>query len=443
MPKIRAGVPYDPSDRDSLMEYARKLDGSTLGEWIFDQGSLITGGKGDFGRILESEVFYIENNSDPVPDFEILGIDLKATPLKRKKRGGETPKERLVLSTINYMDIIKDGWDKFFSKNGKLLIVFYLYEEGKDVFSYRIMKAMLWEYSDEDLLVIRDDWDKIADMVKAGRAHELSEGQTMYLGAARKGMGHGANMRPQPYSTELASQRAFSLKQSYIGQIWNRMKDADSLIDLSKFDESRTFEEDVLSRFDEFKGLYTEEIRNKVGPELQTASKSYFASLARRMMGIRTQKIMEFEKAGVMMKTIRLQPNGVPKEDMSFPYFEYAQLISTTWEDSEFFECLNRRFLFIIYQMDKKGVYFKDVMFWSMPLNDQKKSEDVWSKTLKLVKKGEYDGLPKSSENPVSHVRPHGRNRDDTTPGLDGSPQTKKCFWLNRRYIAEQLTKTQ
>ena len=37
------------------------------------------------------------------------------------------------------------------------------------------------------------------------------------------------------------------------------------------------------------------------------------------------QKIEEFEKADIQVKTIRLKENNLPKEDISFPTFELSR----------------------------------------------------------------------------------------------------------------------
>lgn len=53
--------------------------------------------------------------------------------------------------------------------------------------------------------------------------------------------------------------------------------------------------------------------------------------------------------------------------------------------------------------------------------------------------------FPKSTENKVSHVRPHGRNADDTYPLpvedkiLKEKEYSKHCFWLNATYVKEEI----
>lgn len=52
-----------------------------------------------------------------------------------------------------------------------------------------------------------------------------------------------------------------------------------------------------------------------------------------------------------------------------------------------------------------------------------------------------YNNLPKASENRVCHVRPHGRNANDTYELPDGRRFPKQSFWLNNSYILSQLDK--
>ena len=72
----------------------------------------------------------------------------------------------------------------------------------------------------------------------------------------------------------------------------------------------------------------------------------------------------------------------------------------------------------------------------------------VWKKTQKVLCEGlqiekkngkYYNNFPKSSENPVCHVRPHAQNSKDTYELPDGRQYPKQCFWLNNSYILSQL----
>jgi hypothetical protein len=40
---------------------------------------------------------------------------------------------------------------------------------------------------------------------------------------------------------------------------------------------------------------------------------------------------------------------------------------------------------------------------------------------------------------PITHVHPHARNSKDTDTLPNGKKAVKKCFWLNREYVAGQV----
>ena len=77
---------------------------------------------------------------------------------------------------------------------------------------------------EKDLLIIRKDFETIVNKIKKGEAHELSEGDTQYLAACRKGQ-KGEKPRKQPFSDILAPRRAFSLKPAYMRTILSYVKD--------------------------------------------------------------------------------------------------------------------------------------------------------------------------------------------------------------------------
>ena len=79
-------------------------------------------------------------------------------------------------------------------------------------------------------------------------------------------------------------------------------------------------------------------------------------------------------------------------------------------------------------------------MFWSMPYQDLMKVKDVWMETTERIRQGRYEDLPKMKENKVSHIRPHGRNAQDRVIAPDGSMVKKQCFWLNAKYVEDQVS---
>ena len=100
-----------------------------------------------------------------------------------------------------------------------MLLIFYLYEENILPMNYEITEAFILnlvdDISKEDMEIIKKDWDYLMMMIKEGSAHLISESQTMYLGACTKGI-NNKSLRKQPFSDQMAMQRAFCLKQSYM-----------------------------------------------------------------------------------------------------------------------------------------------------------------------------------------------------------------------------------
>ena len=59
-------------------------------------------------------------------------------------------------------------------------------QEIQSRLDYRIGYAKPFSPPEADIKIIKNDFEIIVEKIKAGKAHELSEGDTMYLGAAPK-----------------------------------------------------------------------------------------------------------------------------------------------------------------------------------------------------------------------------------------------------------------
>jgi DNA mismatch repair protein MutH len=453
---------YSRRDINSILEYASKLKDKSLrqicGDDVINNGYT---GKGNFGQILEKYYFEYEPNSVSEPDFNEVGIELKSSPLKKSKKNHLSAKERLVLSIINYNDIINQDFEtsSFLIKNNHLLLILYLYESGVEVIDFVIKLVGDWKIPQDDLAIIKSDWEKIQNKVKEGRAHELSEGDTLYLGACTKG-GKGGNPRQQPHSTILAKQRAFSLKQGYLNHVIGKLSlrsgvNYGKVIDIQAADLN--FEDLVIAKFEKYYTKSTEEIEANLGLNLNKKAKSYFASLSKKILGVDIKsEIEEFAKADIIIKSVRLNENELPKESISFPTFKFEEIINEEWDDSSFKDVLEHKFLFVFYKFKEKKLILEKVKFWNMPFSDIEKAKQVWEKTRQIVSNGNIvkgilengtrkTNFPNNSFNSIAHVRPHAQNSEDTFPlpvidkisGLNKF--TKQCFWLNKTYIRDEI----
>ncbi|MBR4226301.1 MAG: hypothetical protein IKR86_05960 [Candidatus Methanomethylophilaceae archaeon] len=446
---------YDRTDLQSILRRASRLTGRTLRDFV-DSGEMVIGGvntKGVFGQLVESGYFLLDNNSSPLPDFREAGLELKVTPIKRIG-SGLVSKERLILGIINYDDVPRRRFDIFLEKDSHILIVFYLWTEDSDVLDYRFLKVVDWEPTPEELRMIREDWDVIEGYVMRGEAHLLSERHTKYLAACTKGAGHGRDMRTQPFSSELAKQRALSFKASFMTDLFNTRPDINDVlppdddsegISSGRWGEGQSFEEYVVGLYSPFVGKTCYEIEAALGLDLNPSSKQYYYTLSLAMAGVlRKRHIKEFVQAGIQFKTIRIKSNGKSKESMSFPYIRYDELAEQEWEGSDLFSQLDRQFFSPVFSFTlddpsaqpRKDLVFRGAFFWTLSDEDMESVRGVWEDTRAKVLAGDFDHFVSMAEGRVAHVRPHARDSSDVAY-FHGRPVRKMSFWLNGRYIED------
>lgn len=461
-------LPYNPSDKNSVIEYAKKLKGKSLRQVcnpIILEHSY--SGKGNFGQVLEKFYFGYDPNSTAEADFAQIGMELKSSPLKQLKNNEYRSKERLVLNIINYFNVVKQNFENsdFIKKNASILLIFYLHQTGYDILDLVIKLVDEWSFPSTDLEIIKKDWETITKKIANGKAHELSEGDTFYLGACTKGT-NATSVRKQPFSEIPAKQRAYSFKQGYvnhiIASIAGETKDVyGKLIPSAKEAKKKTIEEIVIEKFKPYYGKTIQEILAKTSVELNTSAKSFYANLTKAILGIELNKeIEEFEKAEIQVKTVRLKENNLPKEDMSFPTFKYEEIVNEDWENSDFKDILEHKFLFVFFQFENDKLVLRKVKFWNMPYSDLQEVKKVWIKTQQVVSKGEIikgfntnkngkvsreTNFPNKKFSSISHVRPHAKDASDTYPLPKKDKLTKQieytkhCFWLNNSYVRDEI----
>lgn len=480
---------YNESDRKSIYNYAKKLKYLTFNDVldlrldyenkvseersIYDDEDYIDkyrnkhrkGGLGDF---IEKVYFDIDNNSESRPDFYKAKLELKLTPFKKLKNGKLSSKERLVISMINYNNIVKDDFysSNLWHKIEHILMIFYLWEKEKNKFDYTIYFIYMYNPSEEDLIIIKEDFYKIKNKVLEGKAHELSEGDTLYVGACTKSSDSSVRTS-QPFNSIPAKPRAFSFKNSYMTYIirnYVNIEDQkiDSIADNNKFEN---FENLVLKKLKKYYKKDVDSLMKKFN--ITSKSKQKLSMLVLRLLDVNTEKAEEFEKANIEIKTISRKEGCMPKESMSFPAYNIIEdIVKKDFYESDLYEYFySKKFLFVEFIEKDKTLYLNKAKFWNMPYEDinvQVKKE--WEEVKRIYidgvkfKKSEsgrvYNSLPNSSKTEIIHSRPHTRNRayyfKDTNETIgniekdadllpNGDMMTKQCFWLNYSYIYKQI----
>lgn len=338
------------------------------------------------------------------------------------------------------------------------MVIFYLYKDELDKKDFPIIKSVLHNFDPVDLEIIKQDWQTIIDKIKAGEAHNISEGDTMYLAACTKGA-NAKSIRKQPFSNIPAKQRAFSLKSSYMSAFARRVIDRQLIPSLFNVDElkSKTTLQLLQERFAPYIGKRVSEIAKLVDIPV-TKNKAFNANLISAVLGVKGTKLeslREFSKANIKFKTIRLEPTGIPKEHMSFEQIDFHRWVNDAWEDSQLYEKFEyTKYLFVVFQYDEtekenknREPYLKGIMLWNMPeVVIEHELKDLWKTTkaileegvqLTPVRNGVSNNLPGANFNGVCHIRPKARDGKDQVELPDGQHITKQCYWLNREYIAE------
>lgn len=461
---------YDETNPQSIERYAQRLIGKTFLDVCMENKSKISivqeepnyvsehenkKRKGGLGELIEECFFYYKCNNDSKPDFNQAGVELKVTPYKKNKNGTLVAKERLIITMIDYSTVIDEEFETshMWEKARLILLIYYLYQqEVENRLDYRINYVKLFSPPEQDIQIMKNDFKIIKQKIQEGRAHELSEGDTLYLGAAPKAA-TSKDRRKQPCSNELAKPRAFAFKNSYMTYVFNNyiVPGKVTYEPIIKNRVEGLFEEYVAGEICNYKDCSVVELCKKFNLEFERPPKNLEAILVYRILGIKGNHAEEFIKANIVVKTIRINSNNKIKENMSFPNFKFKELLEEKWEESTFGTYLSEtRFLFVIYKFDENQILrLKGCQFWNIPYKDLNEDVyDVWEKTRKVLREGlqiihkhntNLNNFPKASENRVCHVRPHARNVNDTYELPDGRFYTKQCFWLNNTYILSQL----
>jgi len=211
----------------------------------------------------------------------------------------------------------------------------------------------------------------------------------------------------------------------------------------------------IVSFFNLQEGKSVDELSSEYNLEHKKEAKNHLHNLIIKLIDVNLGPL-QFEEFHI--KVLRVNEKNNISQSMSFPYFNFKDLVNELWEESEIKDCFNKPFLFFIFKgKSQSNPKFHKLVFWKMPQetieNDVKK---VWSFSRDLIlngnivnyidKKGRIiTNFPSISNTKTVHIRPHGRNASDVDilPSIDKatglSKLPKYCFWLNKHYIKRTI----
>ena len=131
-------------------------------------------------------------------------------PLKYSTKlcGKRYPSTKLKIADLDYFNLI--SFSELFKKEAILII---WYNEDNIITDLEIY------YISNDFDILFMDYYKIKKAIDEGHAHNLTKGDTRYLGASRLD-----EKVPQPNSDRLANKRELVLKKKYLQKIINEIE---------------------------------------------------------------------------------------------------------------------------------------------------------------------------------------------------------------------------
>lgn len=441
---------FNLKSKQSILSYAAKLEGLPLHDSFVREGLSLTradgtpwslrsknageGSKAGFGAAVQEGYFGLEVDSRPEPDFAEANLELKTTALKKLKSGSWVPKERLKITAIDYHALGIEAFEqsRLAHKANDMLIVFYLHEPGIDnPLLLKVNRVINWGLGSapkEVLEVIQQDYLTLQEKVIAGLAHEISGGDTQYLEALTSGVGHGQR-KTQPFSKEPAKPRSFALKQSLLREI---LKGPSVRIPAVQNPIKQS-----LAAIAKYRLRTAESLRKELGPNLKATGKGLTSSVTNRILGKELKRSLDLGEIKVV--NMRCREDWTPNESVPFPAFSFESLSQEDdWYSSSCRQQMEQGMLLVVW---KKGETLGDSLLlgafpWTLPQSDlEGPVQDCWVRARKAIAQGDGTLFPGAKENPVAHVRPHGRNKSDVDFFPDGGSFTKQSFWINSGYL--------
>jgi len=158
-----------PKTCDELLGRARALSGRSLCDLAkvadFELPSKALRGKGRTGELIE-RLLGADGGSRPVPDFSLLGVELKTLPVRKDGRVLETT----FVCSASFPDIPKWTWETSRAYK-KLKHVLFVPVEGSrpiPIPQRRVGSAFFWKPSAEDNALLARDWKDFQALIVEG-----------------------------------------------------------------------------------------------------------------------------------------------------------------------------------------------------------------------------------------------------------------------------------
>ena len=493
--------------KEFVYHLLESIKGKTLGEvdksHQFDRtmrSKKITGIAGD---VIEQSVFGYERDSKQECDIEIDGLltELKTTGVRVPKAalrnlkgnvGDYTynlqlrAKEGISITGVTFEPTIQTDFytSHFWEKAERLLVVFYEYNSYEVVpasaySNFKIVDYCYNSFSDEEKAKLKSDWEIVSDYLKGvySTYSDVAQRNEQLIGFTHK-------LRPKLLLIELVpgfkkkasgsfQKPRYRLKQTFVDYIVRGHFDNSRLSSEIRLKETFDSFEQLDARCHALAAFYSgktiKELKDLLGIESDT--KNIAALCVLRMFDAncnRLNDISDFEKAGIIAKTITITISGKRTEDMKLKHIDFEEWADRDidFEDSAVYNyfCEHSFLCPIFCEREDNTTFegFKRFAFDEAFIEDEVKR--TWLDSRKLIhsneleweyvydkmgnKKmnvsGSYMGAPNFPKSKDYVVFFRGGADESTeksrTECVNGIRMLPQFFWLKGSYITEKLS---
>jgi DNA mismatch repair protein MutH len=224
----------------------------------------------------------------------------------------------------------------------------------------------------------------------------------------------------------------YALYRDSLDSRWNNR----NLAELANLDR-------LLRRFAPFVGRSINDVGADIGVRPSTG-KGYAASVVHAAVQMASPiPKRELASTGPTTRMSRVDDELLPYEALSFPAFRHNEIITEDWQDSALLALIEHMLIVPVYgrtrQTPQGACVLQTPVYWRPTADELGEIEREWTMFRDAIASSKADRLPAESDTVAIHIRPHARDSTDrdATPG--GGSQTKRSFWLNKRFVQRIL----
>ena len=254
--------------------------------------------------------------------------------------------------------------------------------------------------------VVEEDWVNIQNKVINDEAHNISEGDSIILGACTSGTG---KLQVYGNNSAEAKQRSYALKHSYLKQFYFESNG----VKYTSLKRSKQFNtvDYLLKEFNnKLYGKTLNQLASEYNITFSSTAKSSFSLLINRILKVEDKiRIKEIDLLDINIKTVPVNSDLNPWESMSFPKFSLVDIFEENWDNTlddendnqgTFRSLIDRPFLFVPVIKNKIRIKNKlkfenwrnwrigKTVYWKANEEQLSDIKGEWEEAQKIVKQG-------------------------------------------------------